>query len=242
MRSENKLDSHLAAYTGNNIYDFDNQIMLTWYAKRIVHHHPEARSVMELGLGHGFSTKLFSDHYPRIVVLDGSSTVIDHFRSKHPDSTAQIVETYFEEFETEERFDLIILGFVLEHVDDPVAILKRFKGFLKPQGRLYVSVPNAQVINRRLGNITGMLPDILSLSENDVLLGHRRYYTVGTLTKDVEAAGLKVEFMEGIYLKPFMTSQMLSLNLSDEFIQALCTLGVDYPELSCGILTQLKSD
>ena len=33
---ENKLDDHVAAYQGENLYDFDNEILLTSYPKRII--------------------------------------------------------------------------------------------------------------------------------------------------------------------------------------------------------------
>jgi hypothetical protein len=46
--------------------------------------------------------------------------------------------------------------------------------------------------------------------------------------------------MEGIYLKPFTTVQMISLNFDQKVIDALCTLGVDYPELCCGIMAQIR--
>lgn len=42
-----------------------------------------------------------------------------------------------------ERFDLISLAHVLEHIGDPVAYLKRLRqDFLAPQGRLLIEVPN----------------------------------------------------------------------------------------------------
>ena len=31
----NILDSYVGAYEGNNLYDFDNSILLNWYPKRI---------------------------------------------------------------------------------------------------------------------------------------------------------------------------------------------------------------
>jgi len=143
-------------------------------------------------------------------------------------------------YQTEQRFDIIVLGFILEHVDDPKLILKRFKQFLKPGGKMYVTVPNAEVLNRRLGNLAGLLPDLQELSDNDLLLGHKRYYTVKTLTEDILAAGYDIERMEGIYLKPLATKQIISLNLDTRIIQSLCEIGISYPELSCGILAQLK--
>lgn len=236
----NALDEHVGAYEGQNIYDFDNEILLTWYPERIISLNPKAVSLLELGLGHGFSTSLFAPIFKRHLVLDGSSAVIDNFRKRYPDCSAEIVLTFFEEFDTSERFDLIVLGFILEHVDDPVAVLKRFRKFLKPGGRMYAAVPNAEVMNRRLGHLAGLLPSLQQLSENDLLLGHKRYYTVATLTEDAQAAGYEIERTEGIYLKPLTTSQLISLNLDKKIIRSLCELGIGYPELSCGIMVQLK--
>ncbi len=237
----NALDNHVGAYTGNSLYDFDNQIILTWYPPRIVESCVGAQSLLELGLGHGYATSILSQHFPRHVVLDGSAAVIENFRSTYPNSTAEIVETYFEAFDTDERFDVIVMGFVLEHVDDPVQIMSLYRRFLRPGGRMFVAVPNAEVLNRRLGHLAGLLPDMTALSSNDNLLGHRRYYSVQTLAADINAAGCRVKKLEGIYLKPLTTAQLVALELDARIIKALCELGMDYPELSCGILAEIEA-
>jgi len=115
-----------------------------------------------------------------------------------------------------------------------------YKRFLAPQGKAFIAVPNAEVLNRRLGHIAGMLDDIQQLSDHDRLCGHKRYYTVKSLTEQVRKAGYEVERMEGIYLKPFTTEQMISLNFDRRVLDALCVVGVDYPELCCGILAQIR--
>jgi trans-aconitate methyltransferase len=234
------LDKHVAAYQGDNVYDFDNEILLTWYPQRVLHHAGAACSLLELGLGHGYTTDIFSRRFEHHVVLEGSPAVIGNFREKHPDCKAQIVETWFETFTTEERFDVIVMGFILEHVDDPVLILQRFREFLAPGGRMFLAVPNAEVLNRRLGQLAGLLDDVTTLSANDHLLGHQRFYTVATLNQDVAKAGCTVDHLEGIYLKPFTTRQILSLQLDRNLIDALCTVGIDYPELSCGLLAEIS--
>ena len=235
----NILDTHVRAYQGGNIYDFDNTIQLRWYPKRIIQFSSRAASLLELGLGHGITADTFERQFKRHVVIDASPAVIANFRQRFPDSKAEIIESYFESFETDERFDVIVLGYILEHVDDPVGILKHFRKFLAPNGRMFVTVPNAEVLNRRLGHLAGMLPDMQLLSEHDILLGHKRYYTVDSLKRAVEEAGYEVKRLEGIYLKPLTTSQMLSLNLDDRILEALCLAAIDYPELSCGILAEL---
>lgn len=238
---KNTLDAHVAAYTGNNLYDFDNEILLNWYPRRIIETSKGVCSLLELGLGHGFSTKIFSENFGRHVVLEGSPAVIENFKSRFPDCSADLVETYFEKFDTEEKFDVIVMGFIMEHVDEPSAILEHYRRFLAPGGKIFVAVPNAEALNRRLGYRAGLLDDMEALSANDLLLGHKRYYTVATLAAEVENSGCVVDRMEGIYLKPFTTNQMIALNLGKRVIEALCEEGIAYPELSCGLLAQVSA-
>ena len=233
------LDVHVKAYQGN-LYDFDNFIQLKWYPKRVMQLANCNGSLLELGLGHGITTSMFERHFKRHTVLDASGAVIENFRKNYPDSKAKVIKTYFEDFESDETYEVIVLGYILEHVEHPGVILKHFRKFLAPEGVMFVTVPNAEVLNRRLGHIAGMLPDILTLSDHDRLLGHRRYYTVATLRQEIASAGYAVETMEGIYLKPFTTAQMISMNFSDAVIDALCEVGIAYPELSCGILAKIR--
>ena len=240
--TKSELDSHVSAYQGNNVYDFDNQLMMSWYSKRVVEKTDRAESLLELGLGHGITTEIFSKNFKRHVALDGSFEVIQRFSKLYPNCNAEIIETYFEEFTTEEKFDVIIMGFVLEHVSCPIEIMRQFKKFLSAKGRVFVAVPNAEALNRRLGNIGGLLPELTKLSEHDLLLGHKRYYTVDTLTSDIEKSGYSMKSLEGVYLKPITTNQILQLNLDDRMIQALCVVGKDYPELCCGLLAEITVD
>lgn len=235
-----KLDEHVGAYERKSIYDFDNLLQLEWYPKRILELNPRAESILELGLGHGVTTNSFHSYFKKHFVVDASQAVIDNFKKLYPNCNPDIKCCFFEDFESNEKFDLIVFGYVLEHVADPVLVLTHFKKFLAENGRMFITVPNAAVMNRRLGNLAGMLPDILQMSEYDHLLGHKRYYTVETLTKDIELAGMSVLRMEGIYLKPFTTSQMISLNLGPEIMQALCRIGIQYPELSCSLLAEVS--
>lgn len=236
---KSKLDSHVKAYQRQSIYDFDNLLQLRWYPNRIVKRVPSAKSVLELGLGHGVTTEIFNRHFERHVVIDASAAVIENFKQLYPHCNPEIIQTYFEEFQSDERFDVVVFGYILEHVDDPVDVLSLFKPFLKENGRIFVTVPNAEVMNRRLGNLAGMLPDMTVLSEHDNLLGHQRYYTVETLKADIHEAGYTTIDIEGIYLKPFTSQQIISLNLDERILDAMCEIGIDYPELSCGLLAEI---
>ncbi len=230
---------HVAAYQGTSIYDFDNRILLEWYSRRVLELTRGARSLLELGIGYGLTAQTFAGHFASHSILEGSPAVIANFRRNYPRPGPEIVETRFETYTTEDTFDVIVMGFVLEHVDDPAWLLRRYQELLAPRGRVFIAVPNAEVLNRRLGNLAGMLPDMQQLSEHDLLLGHKRYFTVDSIRALAQQSGLLIRRLEGIYLKPLTTQQMLSLDLDERIIEALCRLGVDYPELSCGILVEL---
>ena len=89
---DNILDSHVGAYEGTNLYDFDNNIQMDWYPKRVIEHTKNLTSMLELGLGHGISTDLFSAHFDRYLVIDASKAVIDNFHKKFPESNVEIVD------------------------------------------------------------------------------------------------------------------------------------------------------
>ena len=180
--------------------------------------------------------RIFAD----AVVIDGSESVIAKFQKQYPLSGATIVHGFFEEYETTEQFDVIVMGFVLEHVDSPQQVLRHFRQFLAPGGRCFVAVPNAESLHRRFGHEAGLLPDMSALGDADKAFGHLRLYTVASLARELEECGYRVVAREGIFLKPFTTRQVASLDLSADILDGMCKVGVGYPELSNGLLFQAE--
>jgi 2-polyprenyl-3-methyl-5-hydroxy-6-metoxy-1,4-benzoquinol methylase len=164
--------------------------------------------------------------------------MIDRFRSQDDMKSIDVAHAMFEEFSTVETFDVIVMGFVLEHVADPDRILRQFRRFLAPGGSLFVTVPNAESLHRRLGHEAGLLGDLMELGDADRQLGHQRLYTVASLRRAIEQAGYVVKTVEGLLLKPITTAQIKSLQLPESVLQAMLKVGVSYPELSAGILIQ----
>ncbi|WP_447890201.1 class I SAM-dependent methyltransferase [Pseudomonas hormoni] len=238
----NKLDTFIEAYGEGFSYAFDNNIMLNWYPQRLMELCANTSKLLELGIGHGFSTNRFSQYFSEHVVIDGSASVIEQFHAQYPDSKVTIVESYFEHFESDSKFDLIIMGFVLEHVDNPQVVLRRFKDFLAPGGRCFVLVPNGESLHRRFGHAAGLLDDMMALGQGDLELGHNRLYSSQSLTEELNQAGYRVVRKEGLFLKPLTTPQLKSLNLNEAIIKAMCTVGIDYPELSCALLFEAEID
>lgn len=55
-----------------------------------------------------------------------------------------------EDFETEERFDLILMLNLIEHVADPMAVLASARDHLDPGGRLWLQTPNFRALDGRI--------------------------------------------------------------------------------------------
>lgn len=235
------LNAVSSEYRPNGATEIENNLILNWYPRRVIARCGHAKSLLELGVGHGFTSKIFADACDRHVVIDGSSVVIEQFRRNTPDFKGEIVEGYFEDYSINETFDVIVMGFILEHVDDPDLILARYRSFLKPGGKLYVAVPNAKSMNRRIGLELGLIDDIYSLNANDMALGHQRQYCRETLTAAVQRTGYRVTHEEGIYLKPLPLGVLKTLTDFDANLQALLKVGIDFPDLCVALLMELEA-
>ena len=221
----------------------ENELILNWYPPRILKRlqKEEFTSILELGLGHGYATALFNSYFEQHTVIEGSSVVIELFQQQYPSLDINLIESYFENFLSTERFDVIVMGFILEHVDDPGLVLRRFREHLNPGGRLFVAVPNAKSLNRRLGLTMGKIKNIYELNENDHALGHQRQFCRGTLTTLLHKENYKVTWEEGIYLKPLPLAYMQEMPELKENLQAMCEVGIDSPDLCVGILMEVQS-
>jgi 2-polyprenyl-3-methyl-5-hydroxy-6-metoxy-1,4-benzoquinol methylase len=130
------------------------------------------------------------------------------------------------------------MGFVLEHVDDPQEVINKYKGFLSPNGKMYIAVPNANSLHRLIGFEAGLLADVHNLSEYDLQLGHKRYFDMAILSDMIQKSGLRITDKKGILLKPITTSQMKELGWNGNVINALLNLGEQFPEISNSILIE----
>jgi 2-polyprenyl-3-methyl-5-hydroxy-6-metoxy-1,4-benzoquinol methylase len=126
----NPLDDYVEAYTRKSVYDFDNEIILNWYPKKILKYCKSRKSLLELGLGHGCTADILGFNFEKYLIIEGSKNIINNFRKLYPNSKVEIYESFFEKFDTTFKFDVILIGFVLEHVNDPNFILKHYKKFL----------------------------------------------------------------------------------------------------------------
>ena len=210
------------------------------YSFKIAQRYLVGDSILEMGPAEGVMTELLATTGKKLTLVEGSGLFCDSLRRRFPQ--ANTVHTLFEEFQCSETFDNIILGHVLEHVEDPVHILSLAKQWLKPgMGRLFGAVPNARSVHRQAAVIMGLLRQEDTLNEMDFHHGHRRVFNPETFRNAFSQAGLRIEIFGGYWMKPLSNAQ-IEASWTPEMIEAFMVLGERYPDIAGEIYVVASRD
>src|ERR1035437_10108809 len=134
---------------------FDKDMKVNQFRSRTIVEHTKGPDVLELGSADGLVTEELCKKFKNVVAVDASAELVEKAKVRVPDAIFHV--SLFEEFNPEKQYDTIILGHVLEHVLDPIAILNILKKWLKPKGIIIITVPNADSVHRRIGVEMGLL-------------------------------------------------------------------------------------
>ena len=169
------------------------------------------------------------DAFEHVTVVDGAQAFLDRLSERYP--AVRTVHSLFEEFTTDEVFDAIVMGHVLEHVESPSDILRRARSWLAPGGRLMAAVPNAHSVHRQAAVLMGLLPAETALNETDLHHGHRRVYEPQQFRDEFTNAGYRIVAHGGYWLKPLSNAQIEG-TWTPEMIAAFMEVGERYPEIA----------
>jgi 2-polyprenyl-3-methyl-5-hydroxy-6-metoxy-1,4-benzoquinol methylase len=193
-----------------------------------VKHHIGGR-ILELGPAEGIMTLEMVAEGLSPDLVEGPLTLTEELSKKFP--SLNVSNQLFEDFIPEGLYDTIIMGHVLEHVIEPIEILKKYKSYLSSNGRIWASVPNANSIHRQAAVQMGILSNVTSLNEADIRHGHRRVYTPENFQETFRLAGFKILTFGGYWLKPLSNAQIQE-TWTEDMVKAFCSLGRKYPEIS----------
>lgn len=191
-------------------------------------------SCVELGSADGRMTERLAAVFEHdLTAVDGTAEYVEEVARRLPRITA--VHSLFEEYAPGRTFESAVLGHVLEHVADPVALLEKTRELLAPGGNAIVTVPNADSIHRHVGVAMGMLRATTELNDADHRIGHRRVYTREALVADIKEAGFGVDHVGGVFLKPISNGQ-IEEQWDDALIDAFYEVGKLYPQLCAELM------
>jgi 2-polyprenyl-3-methyl-5-hydroxy-6-metoxy-1,4-benzoquinol methylase len=226
----NKLDYIAQEYHLNktipdmHIENIGQEYFIRWLSCHIT---PGMR-VLELGYGDGIVTQALLKAGVELTILEGASELVKVARKEHPELNC--LHTLFESYtpEPDQEFDLVIASHVLEHVDDPALLLQHIYQWLTNGGQLIAAVPNKNSVHRQLAVLMGLQPELDSLSNRDLIVGHQRVFSLQSLEQLIRSANFEIKDSAGFFLKVLPNSMMLDYSM--ELLRALNSISPAMPK------------
>jgi 2-polyprenyl-3-methyl-5-hydroxy-6-metoxy-1,4-benzoquinol methylase len=173
---------------------------------------PPGKRILDIGSANGdMSTELSILNYK----VDGIEPLRESYEnakslSKKYNQNIEFRQTRIEDLDRNKKYDLLVMGEVLEHFYKPDKILKKMKEILNPNGKILVTVPNVPSLRNRLKfGLLGIFPD-----NNPE---HKYHFDRKRFLKIVTKAEYKILFFEtkftNLYLKTNIITKMENVSL-----------------------------
>lgn len=225
-------------------YNFDFDVMHPYMIRSF---EPFFRkgSLLELGSFKGDFTQRLLEYFEDITCVEASDVAIEEAKQKLR-NRVNFVNSVFETVELPKRYDNIILTHVLEHLDDPILVLRRInKEWLAKNGMLFLVCPNANAPSRQIAVKMGLISHNDAVTSAEAEHGHRCTYSLDTLERDAVVAGLNVIHRSGIFFKAlanFQWDRLLQTDIiSKEYLDGCYKIGQIYPDLCSSIFLLCES-
>jgi len=219
-------------------YQFDYEVMHK-YMLRTFEPHVRKGPSLELGPFEGAFSQRLLEIVDDLTCVEGSEEAAEKARD-NLGSRATIHCATFEDVELGKKFTNIFMTHVLEHLDNPVNILRRVnEEWLEDEGRFFLVCPNANAPSRQIAVHMGLISHNSAVTPAEHEHGHRITYSLDTLERDVRAAGLEIEDRGGVFFKAlanFQFDRLLGTDIiSDGYLEGCYQLGQVYPDLCASI-------
>ena len=109
---------------------------------------PKKSRVLEIGSGHGFFLEIMKTNGFDIIGYDISKE--QRKKSKKITNVPVYDVNMSEKISLDNKFDIVISFHTLEHIADPITLLKNIKKLLKPKGKILIEVPNSDDFHLKL--------------------------------------------------------------------------------------------
>jgi 2-polyprenyl-3-methyl-5-hydroxy-6-metoxy-1,4-benzoquinol methylase len=219
-------------------YTFDYDVLHHYMIESFKPFFREGKT-LELGSFEGAFTKRLLELSKNITCVEASDEAIAIAKATLG-GEVNYVNSLFETVQLTEKYDNIVLTHVLEHLDDPVTVMKRINDeWLSDTGRFFLVCPNANAPSRQIAVKMGLISHNAAVTPAEESHGHRITYSLDTLERDARAAGLSVVYRTGIFFKAlanFQWDRLLNTDIiSKEYLDGCFQLGHQYPDLCSSI-------
>lgn len=180
-----QLKAQVGSYHRDEIYIEEETLFRNIFQKRIniISKFSKSGRALEIGCSTGIMLSLLQEKGWSVTGVEMSKKAAEIAKKRG----INIITKPFEEISVKENFDLVILNHTLEHLKDPVSVLKKISKLLMPGGLLFVDVPNFGGLSAKL---QGKNWPLLLPRE------HRWHFSYKALEILLEKIGFKIIFVD----------------------------------------------
>jgi 2-polyprenyl-3-methyl-5-hydroxy-6-metoxy-1,4-benzoquinol methylase len=108
-----------------------------WIGARVI-----GRRVLDMACGEGYGSEVLSRSAATVVGVDANPDAHEHARLRYRRQNLTFERGMVETYGQPGAYDAVVFLQTIEHVQDPVAVLRHFRSLLADGGVAYVSTPN----------------------------------------------------------------------------------------------------
>lgn len=137
------------------------------------------KKILDIGCGDASLSIKLAEIGKDVTAVDNSADYMNIAREKIKGLNIRVIEEDILKFETEERFDCVVLSGIIEHIEDDKAIIKKAHELLKENGAIIL--------------LTSAYPWLYS--EYDRNIGHYRRYSYKQIVSLISTNGFEIDIV-----------------------------------------------
>jgi SAM-dependent methyltransferase len=153
----------------------ENEARYLWFAMNVTY--TESRKVLDIGSGIGVWPWLLKRAEYDVACVEENEISINFIKTKLDMTCFDSIDAVLDQYDT------VTLVHVLEHIEHPIAFLRKVKKLIRKGGNLYVEVPDSIEFT------------YLDKDHDEFNSCHVAFYNMGSLYRVIEASGLTVTDM-----------------------------------------------
>ncbi len=158
-----------------------HSIILSWAGEG------KGRKLLDVGAAQGVLAQRFTEHGFEVSCIEGSAELAALGKSHCHEMIVADLDKPLPPLNG--TFDIIVYGDILEHLRNPLEVFKGFNRYLRPNGKVIVSVPNVAHLWVRLNLLLGRF----DYADRGILdRTHLRFFTLRSFRNFLQEAGLEV--------------------------------------------------
>ena len=169
------------------------KILSQLFQQEIVPRHNER--ALDIGCGTGFCTRIVATVADAVWCVEMADEMIEML--KHKITNVHIIQGLWPDVTVDQTFSLVTLFDSLEHIEDERAALKKIESVLEPGGVVVMTVPAFPFL----------------WSEHDVISGHKRRYTKGSMEAAIGASTgltiLRLTYFNTLFFIPIVLVRLI---------------------------------